>query len=186
MRRPPRASLITGSKHDFKTTAMSAGGTMKLAYNKCSTCHAAHKPKKIRRFGLATTHQYGLDGVERRGRTCPDGTMICTYLSADELPSGSGMCMSHDGVTAIETRRAERRDDGFDSTETGARLECMHPVGRKCPSTRPAGRGPADGQHRVGFHRRGRRRGRQFVRRLHELPLHAQEQRYERDDLARR
>ena len=135
--------LITGSKHDFKTTAyVGEGGTMKLAYNKCSTCHAAHKPKKNSplwaRDNPTNTGWTVWNGAA--GRVL-DGTNDGTYLSADEfVASGSGMCMScHDGVTAIGNTSGGTPVTMASTFHGnwGRDLNDMHPVGKKVPFNTP-------------------------------------------------
>lgn len=123
---------ITGSKHDFKTAGyVGQDGTTYTAYNKCSTCHAAHKPKINkalwgRSLGIGGSWTVW-DGAA--GRVL-DGLNDGTYLSEAEFAAtGSGMCMScHDGVTAIggtAVMKATAKDNW------GRNLSDMHPVGKK-------------------------------------------------------
>ena len=131
---------ITGSKHDFKTTAyVGEGGlVMKAAYNKCGTCHAAHKAKRVRplwsRDNPTDTGWIVWDGGAGRAL---DATTTGGYLTAaDFVASGSGLCMScHDGVTAIGSTSAAEpvyMASAFEGT-WGRNLYDMHPVGKVVP-----------------------------------------------------
>lgn len=131
---------ITGSKHDFKTTAyVGANGTSYQAYNKCSTCHAAHKPLKnaalwARQLSTTTVQVWTVwDGGTGINLTAAGDAKHLT--DAQFAASGSGMCMScHDGVTAIGGTAV--MVPTFRGT-WGSNLSDMHPIAAKVPFNTP-------------------------------------------------
>lgn len=131
---------ISGSKHDFKTTAyVGADGTSFTAYNKCSTCHAAHKPLKnaalwARQISTTTAQVWtvwnGAAGVQLTA-----GGDAKHLSEADFAASGSAMCMScHDGVTAIGG--TAKMVPTFRGTWT-SNMADIHPIATKVPFNTP-------------------------------------------------
>ncbi|MBI2787395.1 MAG: hypothetical protein HYX59_01820 [Elusimicrobia bacterium] len=120
---------ITGSKHDFKTAGyVGENGVTFTAYNKCSTCHAAHKPNlnsplwaRALGAGGAWTVWDGAAGAVL------DGSDAELLTEAQFATTGSAMCLScHDGVTAIggTTMKASFRGNW------GRNLSDTHPIAR--------------------------------------------------------
>lgn len=128
---------IAGSKHDFKTTGYTGdNGVTYTGYNKCSTCHSAHKPKLNsplwgRELGVGGSWTVW-DGAT--GKVL-DGVADPEYLTdAQFAGTGSAMCMScHDGVTAIggTTMKAAFRGTW------GRNLSDTHPVAKIVPFGTP-------------------------------------------------
>lgn len=139
---------ISGSKHDFKTTGYTGDGGTFVGHNKCGTCHAAHKVKKVSplwgRDNPTATGWIVWNGQDA-GQALDGTENTAEFLSAAELTgTGTGMCMScHDGQTAIGTYK--------DATGTsvpvymraayrgtwGRALADMHPVGHVVPFGAP-------------------------------------------------
>lgn len=127
---------ITGSKHDFITTAYTDSNNKTLfAYNKCTTCHGAHKV--ARKSQLWNRSDPGATGWLVWNGTdagqALDGTNN-TVTAANFVASASGMCMScHDGVTALG-KTADGLSDVFMKTGVrpnwGKNLADSHPVGK--------------------------------------------------------
>jgi len=131
--------LIAGSAHDFSATGAggAAGyegenGVTYLTANKCTTCHAAHKPAKTaflwkRTLGAGP----GWTVWDGAAGKVLDGVNDGEYLSVAEFAqTGSAMCLScHDGVTAIggTTMRLAFRG------AWGRNLPDMHPVAKRVP-----------------------------------------------------
>lgn len=126
-------TLISGSKHDFKTAGYVGNGGTYTAYNKCSACHAAHKPVKNEALwarSLAVGGSWTVwDGAA--GRVL-NGTNDGAYLADTEFAgTGSAMCMScHDGVTAVGGTVTMATTY---SGNWGRNLSDMHPIAKKVP-----------------------------------------------------
>lgn len=133
-----QAATIVGTDHDF---TVSYNG-MAVAVNKCSTCHAMHRPAKTAQLwarsspvGTGWLVYNGAGGVALAGTT---GGAIMT--SAEFIASKSGSCLScHDGATAIGGTTLMAAGNA----NLGTNLSTMHPVAKEIVAGQTTGAGGA-------------------------------------------